>query len=109
MSKEATMLADHGTELMVLKPSSLLQAAEADLKRRARNSDEAQTDAPSYEQFAFHRAHVRKAVDAHDLLVRALMEPGLGASSGKYNTRLIYSNGELLLRAIRLASESSVA
>lgn len=102
---ERTMLEDYGTMLMVLKPSSLVAAAQADMRRRARNADEAQTDRPSYEPFAFHRTHVRKAVDAEDLLVRALMEPGLGRASGKYNTRLIYSNGELLVKAIYLARE----
>lgn len=102
---ERTMLEDHGTALMILKPSSLVQAAQADMRRRERNASEAQTDNPSYEPFAFHRTHVRKAVDAEDLLVRALMEPGLGRTSGKYNTRLIYSNGELLLKAIHLTRE----
>jgi hypothetical protein len=106
--KEREMLADHGTKLMELKPSSLLQAAAADLRRRARNADEASADQPSYEQFAFHRSHVRKAVDPQDLLVRALMEPGLGMMSGKYNTRLIYSSGETLLKAIHLAAEQRV-
>lgn len=102
---DRNMLQQYGTELMVLKPASLIQAARADLQRRARNAEER---AGSYEQFAFHRAHVRKAVDAHDLLVRALMEPGLGLASGKYNTRLIYSNGALLLKAIHLSAESGV-
>jgi hypothetical protein len=104
------MLEDHGTMLMVLKPSSLVQAAQADMRRRARNAETAKTlGTQSYEPFAFHRTHVRKAVDAEDLLVRALMEPGLGRASGKYNTRLIYSNGELLLKAIHLVRERSKA
>lgn len=108
MKHQREMLAEHGTTLMLLKPSSLLQAAQADLKRRGRNAEEATADAPSYEQFAFHRSHVRKAADAHDLLIRALMEPGLGQASGKYNTRLIYGNGELLLKAIHLAADRLV-
>ena len=104
---DRNMLAEHGTRLMELKPSSLLHAAQADLRRRARNSDKG-FGGDSYEHFAFHRKHVRKAVDVRDLLVRALMEPGLGQASGKYNTRLIYSSGETLLRAIHLAGESTV-
>lgn len=103
---DRNMLAEHGTKLMELKPSSLLKAAEADLRRRARNSEKDFGD--SYEHFAFHRKHVRKATDPQDLLIRALMEPGIGLSSGKYNTRLIYSSGETLLKAIHLASESAV-
>lgn len=103
------MLAEHGTELMVLKPASLVKAAEADLARRMRNAHEAGGQHPSYEQFAFHRSHVRKAVDAQDLLIRALMEPGLGLASAKYNTRLIYSNGGLLRKAIDLACEKECA
>lgn len=104
MKHERNMLAEHGTELMKLKPSSLLQAAEADLKRRRRNAAAADAfGTASYEQFAFHRSHVRKAMDAEDLLVRALMEPGLGLASGKYNTRLIYGDGGALLEAIYLA------
>jgi len=107
---DRNMLAEHGTKLMELKPSSLLRAAQADLRRRERNTEEARAafGAASYEQFAFHRSHVRKATDPQDLLIRALMEPGLGLSSGKYNTRLIYSSGETLLKAIHLAGEGAV-
>lgn len=100
---EREMLQEHGTEILKLKPSSLLQAAHADLRRRERNAVEAREGGLSYEQFAFHRAHVRKAADAQDLLVRALMEPGRGLASAKYNTRLIYGDGSTLLAAIHLA------
>lgn len=107
MKTDRNMLAEHGTELMVLKPSSLLQAARADIRRRQRNASKAHDGDLSFEQFAFHRAHVRKAADEQDLLVRALMQPGPGLASAKYNTRLIYSNGELLLKAIHLAGEKA--
>lgn len=105
---EREMLAEHGTELVKLKPSSVVQAAQADMRRRERNAVEAQTDTPSYEQFAFHRDHVRKAVDPQDLLIRALMEPGRGLASAKYNTRLIYGDAGVLLAAIHSIRERAI-
>ncbi len=100
---EREMLAEHGTQLMELKPSTVLQAAREDIKRHRRNREAAVMGECSFEHFAFHRMHVRKAADAESLLVRALMEPGLGLASAKYNTRLIYSDGNLLVAAIKLA------
>ena len=100
---EREMLAEHGTKLMDLKPSTVLQAAAEDLRRHARNKAAALEGDLSFEQFAFHRRHVRKAVDALDLLVRAYIEPGVGQSSAKYNTRLLYSDARLLQDAIDLA------
>lgn len=102
MKHDREMLAEHGTELMVLKPSSILQTASADLQRCRRNEEEANADAPCYEQYAFHRKHVRKATDVLDLLVRALMDPVPGLESGKFNTRMIYGNGALLRAAIEI-------
>jgi hypothetical protein len=100
---EREMLAEHGTQLVELKPSTVLQAAWEDVRRHARNKEAASLGDCSFEQFAFHRRHVRKAVDALDLLVRAYIEPGIGLSSAKYNTRLLYSNERLLQDAIDLA------
>lgn len=94
------MMAEHGTLLMVLKPSSIVSTAEADLSRRKRN---AETDAGTYEHYAFHRKHVKKAADAAELISLAAAEPGVGLSSAKYNTRLIYSDTDLLLAARELA------
>lgn len=105
MKHDRNVLAEHGTELMTLKPRNILQAAEADIRRHRHNVDEAEMDHPSYEHYAFHRHHVRKAVDAGDLLVRALMDPLPGLWSGKFNTRLIYGNAALLLAAVRIARE----
>lgn len=99
---DRNMLAEHGTELMVLKPRNVLQAAEADIKRRRRNIA---PGAVGYEHYAFHRIHVRRSVDTEDLLVRALMNPMPGLHSAKYNTRLLYANATLLLAAIHLARE----
>ncbi len=106
MKHDREMLHAHGTELMVLKPSSLLATARADLKRWMRNAEEAQTQSPAYEHYAFHRKHVRRATDDVDLLTRALMDPVPGLESGKFNTRLIYGNAGLLLAAIRMTRES---
>lgn len=100
------MLADHGTKLMELKPSMVVQAAEEDIRRHRRNKQEAEFGGP-FEHFAFHRKHVRKAVDALDLLVRAYVEPGVGQASAKYNTVLLYSDERLLMAAIDLARGAS--
>jgi hypothetical protein len=100
---ERVMLADHGTKLMELKPSMVVQAAEEDIRKHRRNKEAAQFTGEPYEHFAFHRRHVRKAADALDLLVRAYVEPGVGLSSAKYNTRLLYSDERLLMDAIDLA------
>lgn len=99
---EREMLAEHGTQLIELKPSTVLQAAAEDIRRHARNKEAASLGDASFEHFAFHRKHVRKAEDVESLLVRALMEPGLGLASAKYNTRLLYSDGALLKAAIDL-------
>lgn len=105
MSKEREMLREHGTELMKLKPATIVQAAQADLKRKLRNAETGKLafGCEGYEHYAFHRRHVRRAVDVVDLLVRALMEPGPGLASAKYNTRLLYGDGGLILAAIKLA------
>jgi hypothetical protein len=94
------MLAEHGTQLMSLKPSSLLHTAAADLARRKRNS--APLDG-GYEHYAFHRKHVKKANTAAELVSLAAAEPGVGLASAKYNTRLIYGDTDLLLAARELA------
>jgi hypothetical protein len=96
-----SMLAEHGTQLMMLKPCSLLRTAEADLVRRGRNEA---TEAGTYEHYAFHRKHVKKANTAAELISLAAAEPDIGLASAKYNTRLIYSDTELLLAARELAT-----
>lgn len=94
---------------MSLKPQNIVQAAEADLKREARNIRRAsllavgQTDGTGYEEYAFHRKHVRKAVMPSSLIVMALMDPTPGLESHKDNTRLIYGDAQLLIAAIRIA------
>lgn len=100
---ERDMLAKYGTLIASLSPTNVLQAARADMRRKVRNASAAKFSDPSYEHYAFHRKHVRKAVDAENLLVRALMEPDPGLTSDKFNTRLLYGDGALLYAAIRLA------
>ena len=78
-----------------------LQAAEADLQRRQRNNAEAKTYRPQYEQYAFHREHVRRSATVLDLIRLALMNPTLPTKRSKKNTRMIYGNAALLLEAIR--------
>lgn len=102
---ERDMLQRYGTQVIRLSPNSVLQAARADMRRKIRNAEIGKLafGCDGYEQYAFHRKHVRKAIDAEELLVRALMEPGLGLGSDKYNTRLLYGDGGLLFAAIQLA------
>jgi hypothetical protein len=99
MKQDREMLAEHGTKLMELKPSSVLQTAVADLARRGRNAERGEAMEGGYEQYAFHRRHVRRARDPGDLLRRAAEEPGLGQASAKYTTRLLYSDPTLLRAA----------
>jgi hypothetical protein len=87
---------------MSLKPQNLIQAAEADLKRRGRNKDRYEGD--PVEQFAFHREHVRRAKSASHLIVMALMNPAIARDSAKFNTRLIYGDTALLLQAARMVA-----
>lgn len=109
MKHDRDVLADHGTELMKLRPANVIQAAQADMKRRMRNSEigVARGDhhaGDAYEPYAFHRDHVRRAIDPYDLLIRALMDPTRGLESDKTNTRLIYRDAALLLQAIKMCN-----
>ena len=100
-AKEKRILEEHGTKLMALKPSSIWQAAMADLKRRAHNSSVSKSGVGNYRQYAFHRFHVAKAATANDLIRSAIASPGLGQLSGKRDTRLIYSDVDLLKAALQ--------
>lgn len=88
----------------MLKPQNIVQAAEADLRRRKHNTMEAQLDSPAYEPYAFHRAHVRRARDVKALLTLAIMCPAPGRTSDKHNTRMIYGDTALLVAALRSLS-----
>jgi len=93
---------------MSLKPQNLIQAAEADLRRRERNVAR-HKGLPlggfglKTEQYAFHAPHVRRARDAKHLLEMALKRPGAASKSTKRNTRLIYGDAALLAHAIGIA------
>jgi hypothetical protein len=99
------VLEEYGTKLMQLKPSMIWRCAMDDLERRKHNES---VSTPSgadrtgeYRQYAFHRRHVAKALTANDILRAAIEEPGLGLASGKKDTRLLYSDVELLRAALR--------
>ena len=85
---------------MSLLPQNVLQAAEADLMRRIRNKVSARQG--TFELYAFHRSHVRAAKTIEQLVTYALMHPQLGLVSHKRNTRVLYSDAVLLVRALRL-------
>lgn len=91
----------------MLKPQNILQAAEADMQRRDHNAREAELSDPAYEPYAFHRLHVRRARDACELLVLALMDPAMAEKTIKHNTKLIYGDAGLLLAALACAREGA--
>lgn len=109
--QERRRLQDHGTKLMELKPSSIWAAAMADLERRKHNIKYG-----DFQFYAFHRDHVVSAESANDIIRAAIKDiedaeaaaedadapvVAKGRKSGKANTRLIYSNVELLKAALR--------
>ena len=93
------MLDDHGTTLSVLKPSSIVAAAAADIRKAERK---AARQADRFEPYCFHRRHVRKAEGARELIALAADDRARGISSGKRITRLIYGDAELLAAALRM-------
>lgn len=98
--KAPGVLEQHGTKLMQLKPSMIWNVAMTDLEKRAKNQHDG--GAPvQYAQYAFHRRHVIKASTANDIIRAAIEEPGLGLASGKKDTRLLYSDVDLLRAALK--------
>jgi len=91
---------------MSLKPQNIIQAAAADLARKRRNAEQAKYRDHAYEQYAFHRSHVRRAICAHDLVLLALMDGPVADKTAKENTRLIYGNARLLVDAMRITAPS---
>lgn len=90
----------HGTPLMVLKPGSILGAAEADVKRYKWNKS-----GENPQHYAFDRRHVRKAMRKDnatgvDIILAALADRERGLDSGKPMTRELYRDEELLRAAI---------
>ena len=100
MPNDKLLLENHGTKLMELKPSTIWSTAMEDLKRRENNRHDSGNPA-KMKHYAFHRDHVKKAESANDVIRAALNEPEKGRRSTKYNTRLIYSDLDLLRSALR--------
>lgn len=99
------MLAQHGTRLMQLKPSSIVAAAAEDLRRCARNcAPRVEGYSRDIEHYAFHRDHVRGAETPRGIIAAALAEPGKGIGSGKAATRLLYDDVGLLAAALDLCA-----
>lgn len=107
--KVGDVLEEHGTKLMQLKPSMIWRCAMDDLGRLKHNrAVAASAKVPpnfqqegEFKQYAFHRSHVIKAETANDILRAAIAEPGKGQASGKRDTRLLYSDLELLKAALQ--------
>lgn len=105
--KAGDVLEEHGTKLMQLKPSMIWRCAMDDLQRFVHNKTVTAEGTGEYKQYAFHRRHVAVAFadkatvgTANDILRAAIAEPGLGLASGKKDTRLLYSDVELLKAAL---------
>lgn len=99
--KTGSVLEEHGTKLMQLKPSMIWRCAMDDLERLKHNRLEKTLIEGDFKHYAFHRRHVLKAESANDILRAAIGEPGLGLASGKRDTRLLYSDVELLKAALQ--------
>jgi hypothetical protein len=85
----------------MLKPRNLIQAAEADLRRRAHNKRVyAENLDAAIETYAFYAPHVRAARDAKHLIEIAIARNSNAALTKKKNTRLIYDNVALLREAL---------
>lgn len=106
-----SMLDEHGTPLMQLKPGSIAEAAIEDVRRYYRNKRRGQTDNQDYEQYAFVRQHVHKAIKNGDgaptLLTLAIQNTEDAARSAKRMTRLIYSDVELMAGALAIVRTRS--
>jgi hypothetical protein len=92
------LLEQHGTTIVKLKPGAIWRIAMADLERRERNKERGIGE---YERFAFHRDHVAGANTANDIIRAAIADIERGQNSDKADTRLIYSDVELLKSALR--------
>ena len=105
--KGTEVLENFGTEIESarLSPRNIIQAAEEDFRRKARNKQRQAGEIGSldFEHFAFHRKHVHKAKTPADLIGLAILFQSIGAESGKRNTRLIYKDEPVLQEAYRLA------
>lgn len=99
--RTGAVLEEHGTKLMQLKPSMVWRCAMDDLDRRSHNAAVQAGGEGEFKRYAFHRRHVIKASTANDVLRAAIAEPGLGRASGKRDTRLLYSDVELLKAALQ--------
>jgi hypothetical protein len=93
-----SVLERHGTKAFVLKPSSVVAAAEHDLGRR--HDRRATASAP----YAFHRRHVARASCPLDLIDRAIADRYTGYYCGKRVARILYGEDGLLEAARALIS-----
>lgn len=100
------VLEAYGTTVGGLTPSSVLYAAEEDLRRRARNAQTKNgTVSNQFEHYAFLRLHVYRAKTPRDVLAKAIKHQDRGAESWKKGTRTIYRDLPVLRAALILAAE----
>jgi hypothetical protein len=99
------ILEHYGTKAFQLAPGSIAHAAIEDIRRHKRNRARAQVgDNSTLERFTFLRKHVRKASKSETpertLITLAIDNRGEGLESGKKETRLVYSDLDLLAGAL---------
>lgn len=88
-------ISNHLTGPSGLKPGTIIHAAESDLKKRAEVKG---TDGGPGVSYAFLAGHVRRAESDGilKLLSLAIKRPRAGQNSSKRETRMIYSDIDLL-------------
>jgi hypothetical protein len=120
---ERELLRVYGTTIIELTGRMIAQAAHHDLRIRAGKHRKVPTEptlvplpdtppqweVPHGHHFLFHRRHVARARDAEHLITLAINDRDRGARSGKYATRLIYSDADVLYDGLAYAREAPSA
>jgi glutamate synthase domain-containing protein 1 len=102
---EAAMLLEHGTAFVRLKPVNIVQAAEADLRLRARKEENKAEEGALY---SFARQHVRKARSVEHLIALAYYEPWVAAQTDKTSTMIVYRDRDLLRETLHGLLEHAI-
>jgi hypothetical protein len=87
----------------LLKPASIVTAAEADLELRQHQRSRVGEE-PRSQPYCFHRRHVARASCALELIDLAIRDRYTGVYGGKRITRIIYGDADLLWAARQLLS-----
>jgi hypothetical protein len=100
----STLLIEHGTLLSRLKVSNIVQAAEADLKLRARKRER---KADPEAMYSFARKHVQRACSVEHLIALAYFDPK--PKTDKRSTLIVYGDRDLLRETLCQLLAAAVA